>query len=60
MNVKFDLLLWGEKHELQVSGDKVLRKIPGPKKCDVSGQFKISHDKELGNLYRSHGVRRMK
>jgi len=38
MNVKFDLLLWGEKHELQVSGDKVLRKIPGPKKDEVIEQ----------------------
>jgi hypothetical protein len=44
MVVKCGFLLLREEHKSQVSENRVLRKIYGPKKDEVSEQFRILHD----------------
>jgi hypothetical protein len=49
------LTLRGE-HKLQMSENKVLRKVSEPKTDEASRYFRILHNEELGNLYRSRGI----
>jgi hypothetical protein len=42
-----------EEPKLQVIENKVLRKLFGPKKDDGHGKFRILHNEELHDLYRS-------
>jgi hypothetical protein len=40
-----------EEHRLGVFENKVLRKIFGPKRDEVTGEWRKMHNKELYNLY---------
>jgi hypothetical protein len=46
-----------EKHRLRVSENRVLRGIFGPKKDEVTGDWRKLHNKELHNLYSSPNIR---
>jgi hypothetical protein len=45
-----------EKHKLQVSEKKVLRKIFEPMKAEETGEFSILHNEELHGLCRYHNI----
>jgi hypothetical protein len=56
--LQFYLLFCGdshpnEGHRLRVSGNRVLRRIFGPKREEVAGGWIRLHSKELHNLYSS-------
>jgi hypothetical protein len=40
-----------EEHMLRVLEDRVLKKIFGPKRGDVTGEWRRLHNKELHDLY---------
>jgi hypothetical protein len=42
-----------EEHSLRVFENRVLRKIFGPKRDDVTGEWRKLHTEELHNLYSS-------
>jgi hypothetical protein len=42
-----------EEHRLRVFENRVLRKIFGPKRDEVTGEWRKLHDKELRDLYSS-------
>jgi hypothetical protein len=42
-----------EEHRLRVFQNRVLRRIFGPKRDDVTGDWKELHNEELHNLYSS-------
>jgi hypothetical protein len=48
-----------EGHKLQVFENKMLRKVFRSEKDEVSHLFRISHNKELCDSYRSLGVVRV-
>jgi hypothetical protein len=48
-----------EKHGLRVFENRVLRKIFGPKKDEVTGEWRKLHNEELRNLYSSPSIIRM-
>jgi len=48
-----------EEHGLQISENKVLSKIFGPKNGEMSRQFRILCNKELCDLYRSPSIVRV-
>jgi hypothetical protein len=49
-----------EEHRLGVSENRVLRRIFGPKRDEVTGDWRKLHDEELHNLYSSINIiRRM-
>jgi hypothetical protein len=39
-----------EEHRLRIFGNRVLRRIFGPKRCEVVGGQKRLHNKELHNF----------
>jgi hypothetical protein len=46
-----------EKHRQRVSGNRVLRRISGPNRDEVTGQRRRLHNEELHNLYSSPKIR---
>jgi hypothetical protein len=46
----WSLTLYGE-HRLRVFENKVLRRIFGPKRVEVTGEWRKLHNKELHDLY---------
>jgi hypothetical protein len=44
-------LTFKEKHRLRVIRNKVLRKIFGPKRDEVTVEWRRIHNEELNNLY---------
>jgi hypothetical protein len=48
-----------EEHRLRVFVNRVLRRIFGPKKNEVKGDWRKLHNEELHNLYFSPSVMRM-
>jgi hypothetical protein len=57
------VVLWSlalrEEHRLKVFENRVLRRIFGPKRDEVTGDWRKLHNKELYNLYSSPNVIRM-
>ena len=49
-------LTWREEHRLGVFENRVLKKIFGPKKDDVSGELRRLHNEELNDLYTSPNI----
>jgi hypothetical protein len=47
-----------EKHGLRVLEDRVLRKIFGPKRDEVTGEWRRLHNEELNDLYSSPNILR--
>jgi hypothetical protein len=58
MCVKLVLTLRVE-HRLRVLENRVLRRIYGPKKDEVTGEWRKLHNKELRDLYSSPSIIRM-
>jgi hypothetical protein len=48
-----------EKYRLRVFENRVLRRIFGPKRDDVTGDWRKLHNEELHNLYSSPNIIRM-
>jgi hypothetical protein len=48
-----------EEHRLRVSENKVLRRIFGAKRDEVTGNWRKQHSEELHNLYFSPNIIRM-
>jgi hypothetical protein len=48
-----------EEHRLRVFGNRVLRKIFGPKRDKVTGEWRKLHNKELRDLYPSQIIIRI-
>jgi hypothetical protein len=42
--------LW-EEHRLRVFANRVLRRVFGPKRDEVTGEWKKLHNEELNDLY---------
>jgi hypothetical protein len=55
MGVKFGLML-REEHRLRVFENRVLRRIFGPKRDEVTGEWSKLHSEELHNLYSSPDI----
>jgi hypothetical protein len=55
MGVKLCLRL-REEHRLSMFENRVLRKIYGPKRDEVMGDWRKLHSKELRNLYSSPDI----
>jgi hypothetical protein len=49
-----------EDHRLRVFENRVLRRIFGPKRDEVTGEMRKLHNKELHNLYSSPSIIRIK
>jgi hypothetical protein len=49
------LTLW-EEHRLRVFGNRVLRRIFGPKRNEVTGEWRKLHSGELHNMYVSPDI----
>jgi hypothetical protein len=45
-----------EEHSLRVFGNRVLRRIFGPKRDEVTGEWRKLHNEELHNLYSSPDI----
>jgi hypothetical protein len=52
-------LTWREEHRLRVFENRVLRRIFGPKRDEVTGEWRKLHNKELNNLYCSPNIVRV-
>jgi hypothetical protein len=48
-----------EEHKLRVFENRVLRRIFGPKRDEMTGGWRRLHNKELHNLYSSPSIIRM-
>jgi hypothetical protein len=48
-----------EEHRLRVFENRVLRRIFGPKRDEVTGDWRKLHNEELHNLYSSPSIIRM-
>jgi hypothetical protein len=48
-----------EEHRLGVFENRVLRRIFGPKRDDVTGKWRILHNEELNDLYSSPNIIRV-
>jgi hypothetical protein len=48
-----------EEHRLRVFEDRVLRRIFGPKRDEVTGEWRELHNKELRDLYCSPSIIRI-
>jgi hypothetical protein len=53
MGVKPGLFTFKEEHRVRVFESRVLRKISGPKRVDVTGEWRRLHNEELYDLYSS-------
>jgi hypothetical protein len=49
-----------EEHRLRVTENTVLRRIFGPKRDDVTGDWRKLHNEELHNLYSLPNIIKMK
>jgi hypothetical protein len=49
-------LALGEGHGLRVYENRVLRKIIGPKRDEVAGEWRRLHDEEFYYLYTSRSI----
>jgi hypothetical protein len=58
MSVELGLAL-KEEHRLRVFGNRVLRRIFGPKRVKVAGDWRRLHNEELHNVYASPNVIRV-
>jgi hypothetical protein len=45
-----------EQHRLRVFENRVLIRIPGPKRDEVTGEWRKLHNEELHNLYSSPDI----
>jgi hypothetical protein len=54
MDVKLSLTHWVEKHMLSVFVNRVLRKIFGPKREDVTGCWRRLYNDEVHDTYSSY------
>jgi hypothetical protein len=45
-----------EEHRQRVFGNRVLRRIFGPKKDEVAGEWRNLHSEKLQNLYSSSNI----
>jgi hypothetical protein len=54
MGMKRGSLTLREEHRLRVFENKVLRRISGSKRDEVTGKWRKLHNEELHNLYSSH------
>jgi hypothetical protein len=52
-------LILREEHRLRVFENRVLRRILGPKRDEVTGDLRELHNEELHNLYCSPNIIRM-
>jgi hypothetical protein len=57
--MKLDSLALREKHRLRAFEKRVLRRIFGPKKYEVTGGWRKLHKEDLHNLYSSPIIIRM-
>jgi hypothetical protein len=48
-----------EEHRLRVFENRVLRRIFGPKRKEVAGDWRSLHDEKLHNLYASPNIIRI-
>jgi hypothetical protein len=48
-----------EEHTLRVFENRVLRRISGPKRVEVTGGWRKQHNEELHNLYSSPNIIRI-
>jgi hypothetical protein len=49
-----------EEHRLKVFENRVLRRMFGPKRDEVTGEWRKMHSRELHNLYSSQNIRQIK
>jgi hypothetical protein len=59
MGVKIWSLTLREEHRLRVFENRVLRRIFGPKRDEVTGEWRKLHNKELHDLYSSPSIIRI-
>jgi len=50
------LLVLREEHRLGVSENRVLRRIFGPKRDNITGEWRKLHNEELNDLYSSPNI----
>jgi hypothetical protein len=59
MGVKLGLLTLREKHRLRVFENTVLRRKFGPKRDEMTGDWRKLHNKKLHSFYSSPSIIRM-
>jgi hypothetical protein len=51
-----ELIVLREEHRLRVFENRVLRRIFGPKRDEVTGEWRRLHNEELNDLYSSPNI----
>jgi hypothetical protein len=59
VGVKLGLLTLREEQRLRVFENRVLRRIFGPKRDEVTGEWRRLHNEELNNLYSTPSIVRV-
>jgi hypothetical protein len=59
MGVKLDIKTLEKEHRLRVFQNTMLRRIFGPKRDEVTGDWSKLHNEELNNLYSLPNIIRM-